>query len=178
MGSVRPPAKVKLIVGLLAGDEAVFAAARAALERYYGSVDFESGIFDFIHTDYYRDEMGEGLKRMFLGFKKLLDPAVAYKVKPRTNRIEAAFSKNGKRAVNIDPGYLNLSRVVLFSTKDYSHRIYIRDGIFAECTLCYRDKDFNPWPWTYPDYKTRPYRDAFVSLRDIYKTNSTGAAVG
>ncbi|MCX5686027.1 MAG: DUF4416 family protein [Candidatus Omnitrophica bacterium] len=173
MGTIKRPDKVKLTVGLLSGDTALFQKVKKELEGIYGVVDLESGILDFGHTDYYRQEMGERLKRIFYSFKRPVTLSDIYKVKLRTNLIEKRFLINGKRAVNIDPGYLNLSKLVVFSTKDYTHRIYLNEGIYAEVTLFYKDGIYNPWPWTYPDYKTEAYIKFFNSVRAIYKESNS-----
>lgn len=169
MGRIHIPERVKLIAGLISCDMGLFMEVKKILAKRFGGVDFESGLLDFDSTDYYRKEMGQNLKRKFLGFKKPFDLKNISDVKIDTNLLEKRFSESGKRKINIDPGYLNLSKVVLLSTKDYSHRIYLAKGIFAEVTLFYKDKTFNPWPWTYPDYKTKEYISIFNSIRDIYK---------
>ena len=168
MASPRRPDKAKLVAGLLLGDTGNFLKVKKALERIFGRADFESRTLDFSHTDYYAQEMGEGLKRKFLSFEKPVDLKNICNVKLRTNALEKRFSRSGRRTVNIDPGYLDLSKVVLFSTKDYSHRVYLDKGIFAEVTLFYKDRTFNPWPWTYPDYRTKAYIDIFNSIRENY----------
>lgn len=160
---------MKLIAGLLSADRDLFRIVKKQLEKIYGSIDRESDIFDFGHTNYYREEMGGDLKRIFYSFKRTVDLNNVYKVKLRTGLVEKLFLNNGKRAVNIDPGYLNLSRLVLLSTKDYIHRIHLSEAIYAETTLFYKDNTFNPWPWTYPDYKTDVYIKFFNSIRSIYK---------
>lgn len=175
MGTARQPDKVKLIVGLLSNKPDILAKTKEYLERMFGKVDHETGLLDFTHTDYYNKEFGVGLKRKFLSFNKLLSPTGIHRVKLATNRLEKRLSISGKRTVNIDPGYLNLSKLVLFSTKDFSHRIYIDRGIFAEVTLYYKNKSFNAWPWTYPDYKTGSYIDIFNHIREIYTENFPGA---
>lgn len=171
MGRLSRAGKVKLIVGLLSNDTSLFPRVRKALERAFGPVDFESPFLEFSHTDYYEDEMGSCLKRKFLSFAKLADPAKIYKAKIRTNSIEENFARMSRRRVNIDPGYLNLAKIVLFSTKDYSHRIYLNNGVYAEVTLYYSGKSYGPWPWTYPDYKSKEYLEIFNSIRDLYKEN-------
>ena len=168
MGIYGDGHKVKLIVGLLSNDAAVMSKVAAALARIFGSVDFESGILDFTHSDYYRKEIGIGLKRKFLSFQKLLSLKDIYKVKLKTIRLEKKFLSDGKRRVNIDPGYLDCAKLVLFSTKDYTHRIYLNKGIYAETTLFYKDKKFNAWPWTYPDYRSDKYINIFNSIRELY----------
>jgi hypothetical protein len=174
MGVPRHPHKVKLFVGLLTGDEALISKIKKGLARQFGPIDYEGPVSDFEHTGYYEKEMGPGLKRLFLGFEKLRDLKNVYSVKLKTNSIEKRFAVRGKRRVNIDPGYLGLSKITLFSTKDYSHRIYLDKGIFAEVTLFYKDGRYNAWPWTYPDYKSDGYADIFRSLRDIYRKQLTG----
>ena len=175
MGEARPNAnRVKLIVGLLAADVDKFIEVKKSLQREFGRIDFESPVLDFAHTEYYKEEIGGSLKRQFFSFQRRLALRGIYKVKLRTNLIERRFSKSERRTVNIDPGYLDLSKVVLFSTKDYSHRIYLDKGIYAEVTLFYKDKTFNPWPWTYPDYKTDTYIGMFNSMRELYKKELSG----
>lgn len=170
MGSIYPPEKVKLIVGLISNDEALLDKIGAKLEKALkNKIDFKSGIIDFTFTDYYHKEMGGDLKRRFLSFKRLVHPERIAKVKLLTNDIEKKFCVAGKRAVNIDPGYVDMAKLVLLSTKDYSHRVRIGNGIFAEVTLHYKDKHFNFWPWTYPDYKSPEYARIFGIIRDMYR---------
>jgi hypothetical protein len=169
MGLVRHPHKVNLIVGLLSKDTAALARAKASLERIFGRVELEGPLLDFTHTDYYKEEMGSPLKRQFLSFERLCGLKGICGAKVRTNRLERRLSRGSKRTVNIDPGYLDLAKLVLFSTKDYSHRMYLDKGIFAETTLFYKGGTFNPWPWTYPDYATAAYIGFFNKVREIYK---------
>jgi hypothetical protein len=169
MGIVTRPNDVNLIAGIFSNDNEILAGARDSLKRMFGPTDLESPVTDFTHTDYYAKEMGLSLKRQFLSFKKLFGLKGLCAVKLKTNSLEKKFSKGGKRTVNIDPGYIDLAKLVLFSTKDYTHRIFLDKGIFAEVTLFYKDKSFAPWPWTYPDYRTDPYKELFNRIRDIYK---------
>ena len=169
MGATRRPDKVKLIVGLLFVDIEKYHAVKNRLARLFGEIDFESGPMDFNYTSYYTEEMGPGIKRVFVSFKRLLDLKNICAVKIKTNRIEKEYSKSGRRTINIDPGYLDLAKLVLFSTKDYTHRIYLDRDIYAEVTLYYKDNSFNTWPWTYPDYKSAEYMRIFGSIRKLYK---------
>ncbi len=169
MGLVTRPHDVNLVIGLLANNTETLAKAGDSLKRMFGPTDLESPVTDFTHTDYYAEEMGPALKRQFLSFKRLFGLKGLYSVKLKTNSLEKKFAKGGKRTVNIDPGYLDLAKLVLFSTKDYTHRIFLEKGIFAEVTLFYKDKSFAPWPWTYPDYRTSSYNELFNRIRDIYK---------
>lgn len=161
--------KAKLMASVFSGEPELIYKTSAALEKMFGKIDFQSSLMDFTHTKYYNDEMGNGLKRVFLSFSRPVRPESAYKAKLMTNSLEKKFTLDGKRRVNIDPGYLDMSKLVLFSTKDYTHRIPMPRGIFAEVTLFYQDKRYNPWPWTYPDYRTKEYADIFESMRNIYR---------
>ncbi|MBN2453503.1 MAG: DUF4416 family protein [Candidatus Omnitrophica bacterium] len=169
MGQPGAPHKVKLITGLLSRNADAIRKAGDMLACLFGKIDMESPLMDFRHSEYYTDEMGPGLKRKFLSFEKLADIDDIYDVKLRTNALEKKLSAGGRRTVNIDPGYIDLAKLVLFSTKDYTHRIYLADGIFAEVTLCYKDGRYHPWPWTYPDYKTEGYLNFFNSVRQLYR---------
>ena len=161
---------------MLSNKEDRFRDAKRALEAKFGPVDMSSSIMDFSHTDYYEEEFGSGLKRLFLTFKKTLPVNNIFEVKLVTCRLENRFFANNKRQVNIDPGYLSLSKLVLFSTKDYSHRIHLGKGIFAEVTLRFEKHSFMPWPWTYPDYATKEYIDFFNAVRQCYSKQLKGEA--
>jgi len=159
--------RVKLIAGFIYKDEAFFIKSRDSLKKRFGRVDFESAPIDFNYTSYYEKEMGAGLKRRFISFSKLVPIQDLYRIKLYTNRLESRFSDSGRRRVNIDPGYMDLAKLVLASTKDYSHRVYLRKGIFAEITLNYRNNSFTPNDWTYPDYRSQDYIDIFNRIRGL-----------
>jgi len=159
--------RAKLIVGFIYKDEAFFIKSRDSLKRKFGWIDFESGPLDFSCTAYYEKEMGPGLKRQFISFSRLISIQDLYRVKLYTNRLEIKLSNSARRQVNIDPGYMDLAKLVLASTKDYAHRIYLRKGIFGEVTLKYRDNSFTPNDWTYPDYRSKEYIDIFNQIRGL-----------
>lgn len=169
MAKAVRPGRVKLISSVFSSNTLIIDKVACILGKIFGGIDFRSPVLDFTHTEYYGPEMGYGLKRIFLGFKRPLRPEIAYKAKIRTNAIEKKFSKGGRRLVNIDPGYIDASKLVLFSTKDYTHRIPMPRRIFAEVTLFYKDKRYNPWPWTYPDYASEEYIKIFESMRNLHK---------
>jgi len=171
MGTIHSPRPVKLFVGMLAGNIDLFEIAQAELVSEFGAVDATSDVMPFDFTDYYADEMGPNLLRKFVGFSRPINPKDLATAKLFTNDLEERISEqlgSERRLVNLDPGYLSLSKLVLASTKDYSHRIYLGDGIFAEVTLHFSHNRFNPWPWTYPDYKTDAYRLFFEAMRSQY----------
>ena len=172
MGAIHPAERAKLVVGMLAASEHAFELARQALCGCYGPVDLESPIIPFTFTTYYDEQMGPNLLRKFLAFERLIDPAILADVKVRTNRLEgelaAWISTAVPRPLNLDPGYVTPAKLVLASTKDFSHRIYLRDGIYAEVTLHYeKGGTFRSWPWTFPDYKTSPEYHAFLAQARI-----------
>jgi len=170
MGKPHPHIPVKLIVGLIFGKRFYFIRARHILEKKFGKVEAQSPEFDFSCTDYYADELGHGLKRVFLSFKQLIVLKNSYQIKLFTNRIEKKLSNSGLRTVNIDPGYISLSKLVLFTTKNRSHRIYLDKGIYADLELTFEDKTFRPLKWAYPDCKSGEYIDFFNLIRaDYYK---------
>ena len=150
MGSVRPPRRAKLFCGLLSGDVDLLAEARRRLARQLGPIQLVSQVWPFDATDYYRDALGDHIRRQFVVFAELFWPA-------------------GLRPVNLDPGYLTLSKLVLATTKDYSHRLYLQAGIYAEVTLYFEKGDWRAWPWTYPDYAADAYRAFFREARQEYQ---------
>ncbi len=169
MGKIIPVLPVKLIVGLISKDPSLFKKASSVLIRKFGSNDTQSPIFDFNLTDYYKKEMGTDLKRQFISFERLIPAQDLPKIKLYTNKLEHKLSCNrNKRDINIDPGYISLSKLVLATTKSFVHRIYVKNGIFEEVTLFYKDHTFCPGPWTYPDYKTQSHISLFNEIRDKY----------
>ena len=164
----RPP--VKLIIGFIFSKPSQFITAKRILERKFGRVDKETEVLDFSCTKYYEEEFGKNLKRKFLSFKNLISLKQSFKLKLYTNRIEKGLSREGKRSINIDPGYISLTKLVLFTTKNRSHRIYLDRGIYADLELCFAKKSFQALMWTYPDYRTPAYIDFFNSVRELYVT--------
>ena len=122
------------------------------LSASYGPPDFLSDVVPFDYTDYYCPEMGENLVRRFLSMEKLIRPETLPDIKLATNSMENEFTQEGKRRVNIDPGYISKGHLILATGKSYAHRPYLRDGIYADLTLFYQNKKFCSLPWTYPDY--------------------------
>jgi hypothetical protein len=168
MGQVKTPKPVKLIVSALAPGEGLLAAARQYAVAQWGAIDVESELLPFDHTTYYAREFGPTLVRRIWAFESLIDPEVLPEIKLASNRLEARWSVDGKRQVNLDPGYVSMAKLVLATTKNHGHRIYQGRGIYAEVTLQYRDKAFRPWPWTYPDYGTPRYCELFARIRQHY----------
>ena len=171
MGTIRPPRRVKLICGMLSQAEDLMNRARQHLTRRFGEVDLESQTWPFDATDYYEPEMGPGLLRRFVSFERLIDPAQIASIKRETNQMEAELcAELGNppefRVVNLDPGYIGIGKLVLATTKDYSHRVCVGNGIYAEVTLHWQDNAWRAWPWTYPDYASDRYHAFFRQVRD------------
>jgi len=169
MGSTQKEHRVKLITGLIYRDSEQYLAIKPFLLRAFGPIDYESEELAFSHTDYYENELGTGLKRRFLSFSRLIPPQKLAGIKVRTNKFEKQKALKGKRTINIDPGYLDMAKLVMASTKDFCHRIYLDHNIFAEVTLVYKKDSFTFWDWTYPDYRTAKYIDIFNHIRQTYE---------
>ncbi len=171
MGKTKIPQQVKLVIGMLAKDKKLFDTVEEFFAKEFGSIDYRSSLIPFKYTDYYKKEMGHALNRKFISFKERVSPERLPQIKLTTNSLEDKFSikKNdgSKRQINIDPGYLSDSKFVLATTKDYCHRLYLNNGIYAEVTLMWRKSSFQPTEWTYPDYKTREYIDILNAIRNI-----------
>ena len=143
---------VKLVFSVFAKDTSLLNETIEILSSSYGQPDFVSAIQLFNYTDYYDSEMGDGLVRRFLSMEKLIRPEHLPDIKLATNEVENKSASELRRQVNIDPGYISKSHLILATGKAYTHRPYLRDGIYADLTLVYQGKKFCALPWTYPDY--------------------------
>ena len=152
-------------------EEALLERAVIGLEKRYGRALLRSPVFDFTFTDYYTEEMGLGLKKVFVGFEKTISPDELAQVKLFANSLEEKYAfidkEAKKRTLNIDPGYVGEGKVVLASTKNRSQRIYLGRGVFAEVTLLFKGGVYLPLPWTYPDYKTPLACSFFQSFKNL-----------
>ncbi len=175
MSIPQAPKPAKLVIGLIMKDRALFEPLGVELSAGFGSVDMVSSWMPFDYTTYYEPEMGTPLYRRLLTYQKLINQDELPEIKLTTNRLEQSFSQNGRRRVNIDPGYLLYERFVLASGKNFSHRIYIGGGIYADLTLIYQWGGFEKLPWTYPDYADQPMLAFLTQVRNKYavdlKTN-------
>ncbi len=152
MSQPKPSKPAKLIIGFFLGDKNLCEPVIERLVNQHGQLDIISEWIPFDQTAYYEPEMGQPLYRRLVAFKNLIQQSRLPQVKLDTNKIEAQFTADGKRTVNIDPGYLLLERLVLATGKNFSHRIYIGKDIYADLTLIYRHGRFESLPWTFPDY--------------------------
>jgi len=175
MGKTKEPGPAKLFMSLIASEDAIFYRSLEDLRLAFGEVDFTSGRFPFDFTDYYTEEMGSPLFRHFITFERLISIPLLPEIKKTTNRLEEKYSTSaGKRRVNIDPGYLSLAHAILATTKGYTHRPYLKDGIYADLTLIYQNRTFQPLEWTYPDYRQDQIILLFNRFRKKYVEDLKG----
>jgi hypothetical protein len=176
MSDPQPPEAVKLIASLFSGDRFLLDEAVQALSERYGRADFISAPAPFTYTDYYEREFGGSLVRRFVAFERLIRPEVLPDIKLWTNVLEKRLSAEGRRRVNIDPGYLARAHLILATGKGYTHRPYLREGIYADLTLIYRERSFHPLPWTYPDYASEEVIGMLTRIREKYRLQLKGKA--
>jgi Domain of unknown function (DUF4416) len=170
MGEIQNPSRVLLIIAINSRYAAALEWAQERIASAYGPAAIVSDAFDFTETDYYTATMGGDLKKQFIACERLIDPGDLAGIKRATNDWEAAYAALGRhpepRPLNLDPGYVTPAKLVLASTKDHAHRLYLGDGVYAEVTLAYRSRRWQPLEWTYPDYRRDDYQAFFTACRD------------
>jgi hypothetical protein len=176
MGVPSPPSPALLLLAAFSRHDEALAWARDRAAEALGPVALESPTFAFCETDYYKPTMGPGLKKVFWAFEGLVDPARLVEVKLQTNAWEKEYAGLGRheepRPLNLDPGYVALGKLVLASTKDFCHRIYLDRGIYAEVTLFYKHGRWEHHPWTFADYRRADYQEFFSQCRDYLHRQS------
>jgi len=170
MSRPKDPEPVKLISSIFSEDRELLNKTIADLSDKFGNIDYITEYIPFDLTQYYEREMGQALKRRIVSFENLIGPETLPDIKHVTNNIEQQSSYEGKRMVNIDPGYLSKAHVILATGKAYTHRPYLRSGIYADLTLIYRRSSFESLEWTYPDYAGKKIRKIMSDLRKKYLT--------
>jgi len=175
VGKTKEPNPAKLFMSLIVLEQDDLSQGMEDLRLDFGEIDSISEKLPFNLTDYYTKEMGSLLFRHFITFERLISIPLLPDIKKTTNHLEEKYAfPNGNRRVNIDPGYLCLEHVVLATTKGYTHRPYLRDGIYADLTLIYRNKSFRPLDWTYPDYRQDEIIGLFNRFRKKYAEGLKG----
>jgi len=171
MGDITEPAPVLLILAAFSRHARALAWGLEQSVAAWGPLALESPRFSFVETDYYEPTMGPGIFKCFWAYERLIDPARLAELKLQTNAWEAEYATSGghaePRPLNLDPGYLTPAKLVLASTKDHAHRMYLSRGIYAEVTLFYKDRRWQPRDWTFADYR-RPDYQQFFSLCRAY----------
>jgi len=169
MGEPTPPAPVLLVMAAFSRYDAALEWARDRAIRAWGPIALQSPRFEFSETDYYEATMGRDLRKVFFAFARPIDPGRLVDVKLQTNQWESDYAAEGRhpepRPVNLDPGYLALGKLVLASTKDFAHRVYLDRGIYAEVTLHYRHHRWQHHQWTFADYRREDYQEFFTACR-------------
>jgi len=162
-----------LIVAAFSRYEEALSWAKAQAAAAWGPPALESPRFDFTETDYYTATMGTNLKKVFWAFPQLISPERLVEIKLRTNQWEEEYAAAKRhiepRPLNLDPGYLTLGKLVLASTKDFAHRVYLSQGIFAEVTLQYKHHSWRPYEYTFADYRRQDYHQFFSLCRETLK---------
>ncbi|MGD8978853.1 MAG: DUF4416 family protein [candidate division WOR-3 bacterium] len=175
MGDVKKPQPVMPVIGLIFVPDLPVDIFRD-LREDFGNAVLKSDTLKFNHTTYYNDEMGSDLVRQWCAFDRLVSPDILARLKIMTNAIEMKYrNEKGGRRVNIDPGLLSLSSLILASTKNYAHRIYLGQGVYAEITLIYKNHKFNALDWTYPDYQEDSALEFFQRARAILQEQLTAS---
>ena len=173
MGAIRQFNPVKLFIGVLVSHKKLMPEVEHRLTAAYGPTDHRSGVIPFDFTDYYEAEMGDIIDLAFFSFERLIEADQLPEIKRQTNQLEtglAPMASSVKRPVNLDPGYLEHAKVVLASTKNFYHRIYLGGGIFGEVTMHFRNNTYQFFPWTYPDYQSKDYQEFSLRVRQIYRS--------
>ncbi len=161
-----PPAG-RLLISVIYRDDEDFHNAVRTIHGRIGRIEYASGPFPFDRTEYYEREMGAPLFRRFLLAAGDVAREELVQAKIAAESIEEDFSVDGKRNVNIDPGLLTDENIVLATGKNYSHRIYLRDGVFADLTLVFEKGEYRALPWTYPDFASPEIRTFLTMLRTL-----------
>ncbi len=174
MSTLKEADDVKLLVSLFSPEEKIIEEVILGLQAITGAADWMSPPLFFDRTRYYEKEMGWPLHRRFLSFENLIRPEAIVDVKLQTNELEKRYLQEGKRRVNIDPGYIALERLVLATGKNYTHRIYLSKGIYADLTLVFHQGSFQTLAWTYRDYGDPVVIGYFNEVREHYKNQLRG----
>jgi len=172
MGTTVEKSNVILVAGLLVPGAGAMEELIGEVEKLWGPVSHRSEIFDFDFTDYYEREIGPHLKRQFVAFDTPIRPDALRESKIMSNELEARLSVGGRRRANVDPGYLDSSKLVVASTKDATYRVYLGEGIYAQPMLWYEKGSYHPWPWAYPDYRTAFAISFFNRVRMDYRSKA------
>lgn len=171
MSELSRPLPANLTIAVMFTTDNEPAKIKQILEDLYGRIDNVSEVFSFSEiSPYYDPEMGSGIKKVIYSFEKPVERDFLITVKIDCDRIEKDFSVNGKRTVNLDPGLISLENFILSTGKNYSHRIYLGQGVYGEVTLMFGKKgEIKELPWTYRDYLYQPAKDFLLATRELYR---------
>jgi len=176
MSQRRAPKAAALVVSVIYRVEERFDEAASRMAAAWGEPERIVGPFPFDKTEYYRREMGEKLLRRFFVSGRPVPRDSLAAIKNVAEGIEREFSEEGRRTVNVDPGLLTEESFILATGKNCSHRIYLGDGVFADLTLVFRQGEYRPLPWTYPDYASDEIRSLLGRIRERFRQTGEGPA--
>ncbi len=171
MGEVRTLSRNTLLCAIISRHSDALTWAKQKLEAHWGPLLLTSPEFDFSETGFYTATMGSELRKQFVCFQPgTFDPANLADYKLQSNAWEKEYAALGMhpepRPLNLDPGYLTEAKLVLATTKDRDHRIYLRDGIYAEVSLLWLRGAWTAERWTYPDYRREDFQKFFTECRE------------
>lgn len=170
MGAVYDFEREKLIVGVIYHEKNILEQALKRLISEFGEIEDVSEEFSFSEdfSTYYDDEVGGECLRRIYSFKDTVDPSRQAEIKTITNTIEAELSIDGKRKINLDPGFINHGRLLLATTKATGFRIPLSNGIYTELTLFWARGGWQKLPWTYRDYQSERVQNFITEVRKKY----------
>ena len=168
MAKPSPVVPVKLLVAMLWSEPETLVAAERCLTEAWGELDFRGPDRPFDATDYYRTEMGPRLQRRLVAFARLVPPESLRAAKLRCNEIEDQLAGGADRRVNLDIGYLDHNKLVLGSLKYAGQKIHLGDGVYADLIARYKHGRYQPFEWTFPDFRDGRYDDELGVIRRRY----------
>jgi len=168
MADTRPPAPVKFFIAVLYHEREFLERGLTLLEQTWGKADIHGPDREFDVTDYYAPEMGTPLYRRLVSFEKLLDPTELVAMKLECNRVEQELSVDGRRTVNLDAGYLDHNKVLLASAKEAGQKVYLDKGIYADLAGRYKSGKYQPFEWSFPDFRDGRYDRELLAMRSAY----------
>lgn len=168
MAETKPPQPVKFFIAALFSNADVLSDALKFVKDTWGDIDYQSNDYPFDVTDYYVPEMGEGILRRIISISKLHPPTLLVEMKLKCNSIENDLANGSKRLVNLDAGYLDHNKVVLASAKEAGQKVYLDKGIYADLAGRYKAGKYQPFEWSFPDFKDGRYDNDLLSIRKKY----------
>lgn len=168
MADIKNVQPVKYFIASLYSSKEKLATAMQIAKKKWGDCDYESTDFPFDVTDYYEPEMGEGINRKLIVFETLYNPILLVDMKLACNAIENDLAVDGKRLVNLDAGYLDHNKVVLASAKEAGQKVYLDKGIYADLAGRYKNGKYQPFEWSFPDFRDGRYDKDLIAIRKIY----------
>ncbi len=166
MSALKPPPPVKPFAAVFSRDPDLIDRAPLWFSDFLGGEpDIVSPKFPVQETRYYEPEMGAGLFKAYVSWPRLMNPERLADMKLLALKLEEEHSRDGKRLVNIDPGYIGSGGLVLSTGKFRGHRLPLGGGVWGELTLHYHQGGFQAFPWTYQDYKSPEIQASFLTMR-------------